>query len=137
MIAFVHNFAGLLADETDIPVFSDFSGVQDAQEYIVATLESSSELYPASRTMQLEISVEWVQTVEELTENTPADYSAIAPNLENLLQSVFARLEKYRPLPGQHASSPVLLNWYNTPPELVAENYKYSAESKVTIFAQF
>ena len=137
MIAFVHNFAELIGVETLFPVFSDFSGVQDAQEYIVATLESSSELHPASRTMQLEISVEWVQTVEELTENPPADYSAIAPNLENLLQSVFARLEKYRPLPGQSASSPLLLHWYNTPPELVAENYKYSAESKVTIFVQF
>lgn len=137
MIAFIHNFATLIAAETELPVFSDFSGVQDAQEYILVTLDSSAELYPASRVMQLEASVEWVQTVEELTENPPMDYSAIAPNLENLLQSVFAQLEKYRPLPGQPASSPVLLFWSNTPPELVAENYKYSAESKLTLYAQF
>lgn len=137
MIAFVHHFSQLIAAGTSIPVFSDFSGVQDAQEYIVATLDSSTELYPASRTMQLEISVEWVQTVEELTENPPEDYSTIAPNLENLLQSVLARLVKYRPLPGQPVSSPQLLHWYNEPPELIAENYKYSAESKLTIVAQF
>lgn len=130
MIAFLNNFAALLAAHTDIPVFSDYTGVQEATEYIVISLDSATELHPASRTMQLEISAEWVQTVEILTENTPTDYPAIAPALDSLIQSVFALLVKYQPLPGQPATAPRLLIWHNTPPELVAENYKYSAESK-------
>lgn len=137
MIIFLNKFASLLEISAPVPVFSDFSGVQDAPEYILITLDSSSELHENSRTMQLDISAQWVQTVRELTENPPPDYPEIANALDSLLQGIFSIFRKYEPLPNQPESAPRLLEWFNTPPELVAENYKYTAESKITIYAQF
>lgn len=137
MIIFINNFANLLQLQSPVPVFSDFSGVQDVPAYIIISLESSTELYEKSRTMQLEISAQWVQSVENLTTDPPSDYPEIANRLDSLLQSVFDSFRKYSPLPNQPDSAPRLLQWSSTPPELIAENYKYIAESKLTLYAQF
>ena len=137
MIIFANQFAQLLAAVVDVPVFSDYSGVQDVPEYAVVTLDSSTELFEGSRTMQLEIVVRRVFALESLAELTESAFLNAAETLENCLSVVTSNFEKYAPLPGQSQASPLLLKWFWTPPEVTTESNKYVAEARLTIFVQF
>lgn len=137
MIIFCNQLADLLAPLLGMPVFSDLSGVQDANHYALLTLETSSELHPGSRTFQLDLSLSVIHSAGDLTDNNLSDYAAVCSTLDSAVLSLFSSFRKYSPLPGQPENSPLLLDWFNTPPELSAENHSYTAETKITLAAQF
>lgn len=142
MIKFTENLAALLqtAFETqgmEVPVYCNADGLNTEPQFCLLTLASSDEKVEYNATMQLAFTLEAGLRLPLFAEEEAPDFEAWGAGLHAAVQSMLAGLRKYEPLPGQAAGSPLVLQWWTTPPQAQASEAGYAATLDLNMVVQF
>ena len=104
MNTFIRAFADYLTPFTAsiVPeIFTPPGKPIDESRYGILILESTSELIPGNRTMDLSLSLEIRFHLSEQGAFVAADTDAVETGLYNALSTALGELVQYMPLPGQ------------------------------------